>query len=63
MSLLETLTIECPYCGEPIELVIDCSLPEQKYIEDCSVCCQPINLTIDSSNTEDIHVTARTGNE
>jgi len=63
MSLLETLSVECPYCGETIELVIDCSLPEQEYIEDCSVCCQPINLTIDSSNTADIHVTARTGNE
>ncbi len=32
----------CPYCGELIELVIDCSVPEQQYIEDCSVCCRPI---------------------
>lgn len=32
----------CPYCGELIELLIDCSVPEQSYYEDCSVCCRPI---------------------
>ena len=63
MSLLQTVAVECPYCGESIELVIDCSQPEQDYIEDCSVCCQPINLTIDSSNRDNIQVTAKTGNE
>ncbi|MDB9752184.1 CPXCG motif-containing cysteine-rich protein, partial [Gammaproteobacteria bacterium] len=36
----------CPYCGEKIELVIDCSIPEQSYIEDCEVCCRPISLSI-----------------
>ncbi len=63
MSLLQTVAIDCPYCGENIELVVDCSLPEQQYIEDCFVCCQPINLTIDSGNSDDIQVTARTDNE
>ncbi|MSR11719.1 MAG: CPXCG motif-containing cysteine-rich protein [Gammaproteobacteria bacterium] len=32
----------CPYCGEPIQLVIDCSIAEQEYVEDCQVCCQPM---------------------
>ncbi len=34
----------CPYCGEPIQLVIDCSVPEQEYVEDCQVCCQPMQV-------------------
>ena len=34
----------CPYCGELIELTIDCSIPEQQYIEDCQVCCRPIQI-------------------
>jgi hypothetical protein len=51
MSLLQSAQIGCPYCGERIELVIDCSAGDQDYIEDCQVCCQPIN----------IHVTVREG--
>jgi len=37
--------IDCPYCGEQIEIVVDLSVDEQHYIEDCSVCCRPIVLT------------------
>lgn len=43
---LESVTTECPYCGEPIELLIDCSEAEQRYIEDCQVCCRPITVQV-----------------
>jgi len=46
MNRLSNKHINCPYCGESIELVIDCSVPEQDYIEDCEVCCRPINLSV-----------------
>ena len=36
----------CPYCGELIELLIDCSITVQEYIEDCYVCCRPIQVAI-----------------
>ncbi len=36
--------VDCPYCGENIELLIDDSITEQDYYEDCSVCCQPIRI-------------------
>lgn len=42
MSALEPHVGQCPYCWEEIELVIDCTVDEQEYVEDCSVCCQPI---------------------
>lgn len=63
MSLLNTIVIQCPYCGESIEVVVDASVAQQIYIEDCSVCCQPINLTIDASNPDDIGVIALSDNE
>ena len=44
--LIETCTVQCPYCGESIEIVVDCSVSEQIYIEDCSVCCRPLTLTV-----------------
>jgi hypothetical protein len=44
--VLEEENIYCPYCGEPISVLIDPSVPEQAYVEDCSVCCRPIELTV-----------------
>ncbi|MDI1301854.1 MAG: CPXCG motif-containing cysteine-rich protein [bacterium] len=43
---LETVATQCPCCGEPIELLIDCSEEEQRYIEDYEVCCHPINVHV-----------------
>jgi len=36
----------CPYCGEPITMLLDLSEPEQEYVEDCEVCCNPIALRV-----------------
>jgi macrodomain Ter protein organizer (MatP/YcbG family) len=51
MGLLEECASDCPYCGEPITVLIDTSCAEQSYIEDCEVCCQPmtVNVWIDES--------------
>lgn len=38
--------VQCPYCGETIELQADSSVGEQSYIEDCSVCCRPIEVRL-----------------
>lgn len=44
---LQSRTVQCPYCGEPFETVIDLSAGSTSYIEDCQVCCQPIEFRID----------------
>lgn len=44
MSLVETVSVQCPYCWESIEIVVDTSAGDQSWIEDCSVCCHPINF-------------------
>ena len=46
MNQLSSEVITCPYCGKTIELLIDCSVSEQAYIEDCEVCCRPISLSV-----------------
>ena len=45
--MLHTTTIQCPYCGEPVELAIDASAGPQVYIEDCQVCCQPMTVVLE----------------
>ena len=46
MNSVESVTIQCPYCGERVEVVVDCSIFIQRYIEDCEVCCRPINISV-----------------
>lgn len=46
MNLQEEVSGECPYCGEVITLLVDCSESQQQYIEDCEVCCRPINVKV-----------------
>ena len=55
-------SVQCPYCGEDIELVIDASLADQEYIEDCSVCCRPITLQVWVEG-EEIRLNARQEND
>lgn len=40
----QLVAIDCPYCGESIDTVMDLSAGSFRYIEDCQVCCQPIDL-------------------
>ena len=34
MNELESRNIQCPYCGELIDILIDCSIENQNYIEE-----------------------------
>jgi hypothetical protein len=63
MSLLESISTLCPYCGEFIDLLIDCSITEQQYIEDCSVCCRPITINIEVNVHGQALVVAKDENE
>ena len=45
--MLNSQNIQCPYCWETFELVVDPSEASQDYIEDCFVCCRPIHLIIE----------------
>lgn len=62
MELQQTIEIECPYCGETISVVVDCSIEFQDYIEDCSVCCRPVSLAV-SVDGEQVDVVPRHENE
>lgn len=50
--------IECPYCGEWINLALDTSAGPQQYIEDCQVCCRPISVHLDMDADGDAVVRA-----
>ncbi|RTE65777.1 CPXCG motif-containing cysteine-rich protein [Amphritea opalescens] len=62
MRSLESISDVCPYCGEPIELLVDCSAGDQEYIEDCQVCCKPITVELKLDGLEP-EVTLKSENE
>lgn len=44
---LQSLSVQCPYCGEAFDTAVDPSAGSASYIEDCQVCCQPIEFALD----------------
>ncbi|MDB2409309.1 CPXCG motif-containing cysteine-rich protein [Pseudomonadales bacterium] len=50
MAFLEERSIDCPYCGESIDILLEPVEADQDdathYIEDCQVCCRPIQIKI-----------------
>jgi hypothetical protein len=55
--------IICPYCGEPIDILVDDSFPDQRYVEDCQVCCRPIVLDISLDPDGEATVVTRQEND
>ncbi|MDA9368416.1 CPXCG motif-containing cysteine-rich protein [Flavobacteriaceae bacterium] len=62
MDQLEEARISCPYCGEPINVLLNPEDIGQAYIEDCQVCCRPIEMTVYWADGE-LGVTALSDNE
>jgi len=63
MHGLVTKKSYCPYCGEPIELVLDTSVSQQRYIEDCQVCCRPITISLEVDSGGFINLQVQHENE
>lgn len=36
--------IQCPFCGQDCELVVDTTVPGQRFTTDCEVCCRPFEV-------------------
>lgn len=62
--MLHYESITCPYCWETIEISLDLSIEQQRYVEDCSVCCRPIAIGYRAQDGELVEIEAvREGEE
>ena len=41
----ESVVVQCPWCGEPIEVWVEPD-GEGSTVQDCDVCCRPCELVI-----------------
>jgi|AP95_1055475.scaffolds.fasta_scaffold141590_2 hypothetical protein len=51
-SPLDERRIHCPFCAEPMTILVDASAGSQSYIEDCLVCCQPMQISFAADEGE-----------
>jgi C4-type Zn-finger protein len=58
MNILETITVQCPSCGEVMELQVDCAEGNQELTEECPVCDKPftISVTISDNGVSSVEV-------
>jgi transposase-like protein len=45
-------SIQCPFCGQRMELVVDTSISSQRFTTDCEVCCRPFEVFVESEPGE-----------
>lgn len=72
MQNLDERKIDCPYCGENIDVFVEPILNdtgqcdpygEIRYIEDCFVCCRPITIIVHQDEELGSSITAISENE
>lgn len=51
--------VECPYCGQSMDLVLDTSIPEQRFTTDCEVCCRPFEVVAECEPGEVLNVSVQ----
>lgn len=63
MEPLAEQLVNCPYCGERIEVLVDYQEAGHEYIEDCQVCCKPIIFNVVVDPMGNVSVLVRDENE
>ena len=51
--------IQCPFCGQTFELVIDTSVGSQRFTTDCEICCRPFEVLAECEPGEVLSVEAQ----
>lgn len=41
------VSIQCPWCGERLDVRVDVTAGEREYVDDCEVCCRPMELAVE----------------
>ena len=53
--------VQCPFCGQRFELVIDTSIASQRFTTDCEVCCRPFEIIAECEPGEILNIVAEGG--
>ncbi len=56
-----TETIQCPFCGQRFEIVVDTSMGANRFTTDCEVCCRPIEVVAECEPGEILSLDVQAG--
>ncbi|MGH7952947.1 MAG: CPXCG motif-containing cysteine-rich protein [Limisphaerales bacterium] len=45
-------TIQCLFCGQAFEIIVDTSVSSQRFTIDCEVCCRPFEIAAECAPGE-----------
>ena len=52
----ESESVQCPFCGQSFELLLDTSVTSQRFTTDCEVCCRPFEVAVECEPGEVLSV-------
>jgi hypothetical protein len=54
-------TIQCPFCGQRFEIVVDTSMESARFTTDCEVCCRPLEVVAECEPGEILSLDVQAG--
>jgi len=57
----EAADIQCPFCGQTFEVIIDTSIASQRFTTDCEVCCRPFEVVAECEPGEVLNLDVLAG--
>lgn len=52
----EFATVQCPFCGQSFDVVVDTTATQQCFTTDCEVCCRPLEVRVECDGGEIVGV-------
>lgn len=53
--------IQCPFCGQRFEIVVDTSMGTNRFTTDCEVCCRPMEVVAECQPGEILSLDVQAG--
>lgn len=52
----DSVTVQCPYCGQNCVVELDPTIAHQQFTTDCEVCCRPFTIRAECEAGEIVSV-------
>jgi hypothetical protein len=53
--------IQCPFCGQRFEIMVDTSMGTNRFTTDCEICCRPMEVVAECEPGEILSLDVQAG--
>lgn len=53
--------IQCPFCGQCFEIMVDTSMGTNRFTTDCEICCRPMEVVAECEPGEILSLDVQAG--